>query len=414
MKTLIFVFLLILTASISSQWTVQTTITGTLYSISAVNNDVAWACGPTANIVRTTNGGQNWSAINTVPVNVPLYNIFAIDANSALVTGTGDFSYVWKTTNGGVNWVQVLSQEFGFLNGIHINTNGTGFLTGDPVGGRWSLWKTTNYGSSWDSTGMRLPAINFEFGFQNALHVNGSNYYFGSNDSRIYVSTNSGTSWTARTTTIKNPFAIWFNGTVGIAGGTSVTTPGVNRSTNSGTSWVSVTVPTTNPAGGLVGDGTWFWIARGSTIYRSTDNGVTWAANSSDNVLGWVNHMCKSRTGNMLWAVTSSGEICSSEGVLTGLSSTSGLLPENYSLSQNYPNPFNPVTNIEFSVPKSLFVKLTVSDVTGREIVTLVNQNMTAGTYKTDWDASKYSSGIYFYTITSGSYRETKKMMLVK
>ncbi|MBE2216718.1 MAG: T9SS type A sorting domain-containing protein [Ignavibacteria bacterium] len=83
-------------------------------------------------------------------------------------------------------------------------------------------------------------------------------------------------------------------------------------------------------------------------------------------------------------------------------------------LKQNYPNPFNPVTNIEFSVSKSTFVKLAVFDVTGRELETLVSQNMSPGTYKADWDASKYSSGVYFYTITSGSYHHTKKMILIK
>lgn len=97
-----------------------------------------------------------------------------------------------------------------------------------------------------------------------------------------------------------------------------------------------------------------------------------------------------------------------------GLQNISSETPTEYSLSQNYPNPFNPVTNIEFSIPKSSFIKLTIYDISGRELDVLVNQYMNAGKYKADWDAAKYSSGIYFYTITSGSYRETKKMILVK
>lgn len=89
-------------------------------------------------------------------------------------------------------------------------------------------------------------------------------------------------------------------------------------------------------------------------------------------------------------------------------------IPKGFSLNQNYPNPFNPVTNIEFSIPKSSLIKLTIYDISGRELDVLVNQYMNAGKYKADWDAAKYSSGIYFYTITSGSYRETKKMILIK
>lgn len=99
---------------------------------------------------------------------------------------------------------------------------------------------------------------------------------------------------------------------------------------------------------------------------------------------------------------------------LSSLSHFSSELPEKISLLQNYPNPFNPITNIEFSITKSSFVKLAVFDITGRELETLVNQNLNAGSYKADWDASKYSSSIYFYRYEAGEYTETKKMILVK
>jgi hypothetical protein len=263
---------------------------------------------------------------------------------------------------------------------------------------------------------MRVPAINYEFGFQNALHVNGTNYFFGSNDNRIYVSTNSGANWTARATAIQGSYNIWFNGTTGIVGGISIVSPGVTRSTNNGTSWSAVTVPTTSPVGGLVGDGTTFWIARGSVIYVSTNNGINWAVdfNGDSPISGSINHMCKARTGNKLWAVTSTGNVYYSDGVLSGFSALSNQVAENFTLSQNYPNPFNPATRIEFSVPKASFVKLAVYDVTGRQVETLVSQNISAGTYKADWDASKYSSGVYFYSLTANGYTQTRRMLLIK
>ena len=91
-------------------------------------------------------------------------------------------------------------------------------------------------------------------------------------------------------------------------------------------------------------------------------------------------------------------------------------LPLAYSLKQNYPNPFNPETKINFQIPVSGFVNLKVFDVTGKEIATLVNQNLSAGTYKVNFPAVKYnlSSGIYFYKITVNGYSEIKKMMLIK
>jgi hypothetical protein len=85
-----------------------------------------------------------------------------------------------------------------------------------------------------------------------------------------------------------------------------------------------------------------------------------------------------------------------------------------FSLSQNYPNPFNPVTNIKFDIPNASNVKLTVFDITGREIAELVNNQLEAGTYNVDFDASHLASGTYFYRIEAGDFKEVKKMLMVK
>jgi uncharacterized delta-60 repeat protein len=97
-----------------------------------------------------------------------------------------------------------------------------------------------------------------------------------------------------------------------------------------------------------------------------------------------------------------------------GINITSAEIPNTYSLSQNYPNPFNPVTNINFSIPKNGSVRLAVYDITGREIALLVNEDLRAGAYKYDFDASLLSSGTYFYRMTAEGYSEVKKMILVK
>jgi predicted acyl esterase len=85
-------------------------------------------------------------------------------------------------------------------------------------------------------------------------------------------------------------------------------------------------------------------------------------------------------------------------------------------LYQNNPNPFNPTTNIKFMVPENYsgIVTLKVYDLVGREVAALVNQNMESGTFEVMWNASNYSSGVYFYKITAGSYSDVKRMMLVK
>lgn len=88
--------------------------------------------------------------------------------------------------------------------------------------------------------------------------------------------------------------------------------------------------------------------------------------------------------------------------------------PNKFYLSQNYPNPFNPVTVISFQLPSSGSVTLKVYDVLGKEIASLVDGYKTAGRYSVTFDASRFTSGIYFYKITSGVWTETRKMILLK
>jgi len=97
-----------------------------------------------------------------------------------------------------------------------------------------------------------------------------------------------------------------------------------------------------------------------------------------------------------------------------GITNISNEIPEKYSLSQNYPNPFNPVTNVEFGISKSGYVSLKIFDMLGKEIAILVNANLTPGNYNYNFDASKISSGVYFYRLVTKDFSETKKMNLIK
>ena len=99
-----------------------------------------------------------------------------------------------------------------------------------------------------------------------------------------------------------------------------------------------------------------------------------------------------------------------------GVTNGNNEIAEGYELSQNFPNPFNPSTTISFTIPKSSDVKLSVYDLGGRLVAELVNDTRPSGSYDVTFDAGKYgiSSGAYFYTITAGEFKETRKMLLVK
>lgn len=98
----------------------------------------------------------------------------------------------------------------------------------------------------------------------------------------------------------------------------------------------------------------------------------------------------------------------------TGLDDKNTTQPASFSLEQNYPNPFNPSTTICFTLNQSGYTSLTIYNVLGERVASLVNGSLTAGTYNYEWNAVNLSSGIYYYTLQTKSFSETKKMLLVK
>ena len=107
---------------------------------------------------------------------------------------------------------------------------------------------------------------------------------------------------------------------------------------------------------------------------------------------------------------------------IIGIAPIGSTIPLSFKLYQNYPNPFNPVTNIKFNIPlikgvsegRGVLTQLIIYDVTGREVSVLVNDLLKPGEYSSDWNASNFASGVYFYKITAGDFSDVKKMILLK
>jgi hypothetical protein len=207
------------------------------------------------------------------------------------------------------------------------------------------------------------------------------------------------------------------------------------RSTDGGVSWGADTRLTNNSAdsynpsvsvSGQVVHVVW-WDSRdgNNEIYykRSTDAGISWGADTrltnnsaisvspSVSVSGQVVHIVwyDNRDGNneIYYKRDPTGNV-------VGIININSELPNQFSLSQNYPNPFNPTTVISFQLAVNSFASLKVYDVLGREVATLVNEELKPGTYEVDWDGSNFPSGIYFYSLVADGFVETKKMVLIK
>ncbi len=156
---------------------------------------------------------------------------------------------------------------------------------------------------------------------------------------------------------------------------------------------------------------------------KSTDKGITWGENvrlTNDISASWLPSVrVTDSVVHVVWIDSRDGNLelyykRNPTGNPIGITEISSEIPERYSLSQNYPNPFNPVTGIKFELPNSGFVDLTIFDLLGRKVETLVNEELKAGSYNAEWNASNYTSGVYFYRFEADGFHDTKKMMLVK
>jgi hypothetical protein len=241
----------------------------------------------------------------------------------------------------------------------------------------------------------------------------GTNIWFGTNNSRVYYSSNFGTGWLLGSAPGSlNTYAVHFNSlTAGVAGGTVAI-----KSSDNGASWsTAITVPGTGNINGIDGKGSDFWLVRGTGVYRSTNGGDNWT--SVHTAAGTVNHLDFYTGGTCIsgWAVGTAGSIARMDGVVSGLGNGNfSELPASFKLNQNYPNPFNPSTTISFEMPKADLVELKVFDMLGREVANLVSGLKQPGVYRIDFDASGLSSGVYVYRLKAGDFVESKKMTLLK
>jgi hypothetical protein len=155
-------------------------------------------------------------------------------------------------------------------------------------------------------------------------------------------------------------------------------------------------------------------VGSGGGVFLSTNNGTSWTLVNSG--LTNISVYALAVSGTNLFAGPDGGGVWRRplSDIITSIHITSSELPSEFFLRQNYPNPFNPTTTIKFQITISKFVKLSVFDMLGHEVATLMNEQLKPGMYEVEWDGTGYSSGTYYYKLFAGDYVETKKMILMK
>ncbi|MDI6804396.1 MAG: M20/M25/M40 family metallo-hydrolase [Bacteroidota bacterium] len=294
-------------------------VTTALQSVKAVNNLVVWAAGSAGRVLQTTNGGTSWTAV-TNPSSLDNTNIEALDANTAFVIANGtDDARLYRTVDGGASWSLVYQSTAAgaFFNVIKMFDANNGYMQGDAIGSplKYVLVKTTNGGTTWTTAADLAPGATTEYGWNNSMYwLNNQRAWFGTNNSRIYYTTNSGANWISGTTSMLESPSIFFkNTTTGLAGinAASNATPTIARSTNGGGAWANITSPITGRAYGMDGTGDKVWVTSATNIIRTTDFGTNWSTQFIGTGTATWYHLSVVKVGNEIhgWSVRSNGEI---------------------------------------------------------------------------------------------------------
>ena len=314
-KAFTVVVVLFVSAVINAQWVDQTSgVSFNLVSVSAVDNNVCWISGEGGVILRTTNGGITWINVGggaVIGTTNTVNNIYGLDANTCIASANSlnGAAFVYRTTDGGSNWTQVFAQNPGFIDAVWMTSVINGFMVGNPVNSRWSLWKTNDGGATWDSTGLYLKSPGGETGWNNSLYINGSNIWIGTGNSKIYYSSDNGANWTAQPLPLLNIHSISFSGNNGIAAGSTALNEGeISISTNNGTSWTAGPFTSSSSGNGVTQGNNFIYSTMAGAIYLSTNSGVSFS--KVDSVSGNAYYdLAIARNGNCIWACGGDGII---------------------------------------------------------------------------------------------------------
>jgi len=371
-------------------------------AINAQNDNICYTEYTYGAIYRSTNRGVTWSQRPPPGSGNGSNYCFAApfiacrsNSNIMYVGGTS----IYRSTNGATSW----QGPYGSFNGAKVlsmdgsatNTD-TVYCGTIPVlnGAAATIWKTTN-GTNWvDVGGGVLPNR-----YPTDIHVNPNN------SMDVYAA-----------------FGGFGN-------------PHVYRSSNGGANWVNITSNLPDvPHQSICIDPLYtqnIYVGNDLGVYVSTNSGANWAAFTTGMPYALVFDLTIVYPSRNIRATTHGNGIYERDLIENpiGIEPVSNEIPKQFSLSQNYPNPFNPTTKIKFQIPllrgvsegqlvtpgrEGVFTNISVYDISGRLVKTIIQQNIKPGSYEVTFDATGLSSGVYFYKLVTNGFTDTKKMMLVK
>jgi len=401
-----------------ANWESQAEITGqNQYKIGAADNNRIMSIGYSSTIIQSNDGGAAWKSGSVVAdndISLQLWGIDFINSNIGWVAGSGGF--IAKTTDGGESWnLPANSVTTEWLRAIKTFDENTLWT----VGAHGTIMKSENGGTDWASQGVGITSqtlYDIDGIDQNHLAIVG-------NKSTLLYSTDSGLNWQNSTHDLTNEKKISDLFLLDDTHGWAVGNDGVILFTaDVGATWTKQNTPTDLDLSGVgFKDATTGWIAgEDGIIFETTDAGANWAQIEP----GLTEKDLKS----MVVTEDDKVFICGYNGTIVRYgpkipSAIETTIPishiENFELMQNYPNPFNPTTEIRYSLSEPCNAEITIFNMLGEKVITLVSGFQQPGKYAITWDGrnasnEKVTSGVYLFALKAGNHIEMKKMLLLK
>ncbi|MFB3056137.1 MAG: YCF48-related protein [Ignavibacteriaceae bacterium] len=406
-----------------------------LKSIYFVDSLYGWAVGNSGTIIHTSDGGDSWSIQDSKTKN-EIVDVFFLNRNLGWAsewnyTNIPFGTLLMKTTDGGLNWTAEPYREDNlFITNILFIDSLNGWMGGIPH----ALVRTTDGGINWEQahidtmTFAFFPVLNIQFYNSQYGYACGGRFDIAG---VIWRTTTGGDTWIPIDPLYAPPDEIWqmhfFDSlnVIGVGGDPDQFGVGFINTTDAGNTWDYIEIGILGAAKAVsfrTGSEGWAPIPQAHSLVYTLDSAKSWTrvyAPDSSAIYDLI--FPDSLHG---FAVGEEGAILKyNPPIVDDVKVIAQTTPNGYHLYQNFPNPFNPATNIKFSIPsneigKASKVKMVVYDILGNEVATILDKKLLPGSYEIQFgamiDNRQLVSGIYFYQLRAGGFVHTKKMLLLK
>ncbi|MEO8513270.1 MAG: T9SS type A sorting domain-containing protein [Ignavibacteria bacterium] len=408
--------------------------------VSKINSGLIYGGSRDNGLSGTTNGGLTWTVTKAgdgsgIAMDPFISNI--IYATSGAYNG----AFAWKkykSTDYGATWTEMISPAFDSSQNSYTKVRTDGNINPKVyLHSEGFVYVSTNRGDSWS----KLNPLEFNAG--SILNLSASR-----TQGVLYVCLNASPPSSTNKLKVYDG-GVWYERSSGLPANVNIRNVTVHqnndniayavvnglggagqklfKTTNRGVNWINISgdIPNIPLSDVVTHPSNPNNLYLGSQVggYRSTNGGTNWHRWNNGipeatiiTEMTYIDSLSSNGKFYILAATYGRGMIVRdiSGDDPIGIQPISGNIPTKFSLDQNYPNPFNPNTNIKFDIPKAGNVKLVVYDINGREVNRLINQNLPAGYYNADFNASNLASGVYFYSLEANDFTDVKKMILVK